>query len=498
MSNLHNFKFNKLNIEEKYHAIIDGKEIITEEYFTSINASTGEPLSNISRSGEKELQYAIESAGKAFEDWKNSSYEHRSKLLNKLADILEENIEDLAAIDALDIGRKYNEIKSDYEIAIAQYRYFAGAILTHEGFGRPNSSGYFIAKREPLGIVGQIIPWNVPAIMVSLKVAPAIAAGNSVILKPDENASLSTLIFAKLAQEIFPAGLINVLPGFGEEIGALITSHPRISKLAFTGSPEVGKIIATEGAKRLVPVSLELGGKSANIVFDDIKNIDDVVDNALFATLYCNGQSCLAGTRLFVHENIYDEFIEKLINAAKRIIVGNPFNTETILSGLINESQAKRVEKYIEIGKKEGARILFGGRRILDNNLDKGYFFEPTIFEAKYDMQIAQEEIFGPILCVMKWSSTEEVIRHANSTPYGLAAGLYTTNFGNALSTADKLEAGNVWINQYFNLNSGCPFGGFKESGIGSEHCKETLNMYSHLKTITLSNEVQKSWFVPQ
>jgi acyl-CoA reductase-like NAD-dependent aldehyde dehydrogenase len=498
MNNYQAPHFNNLKVEDFHHAIIDGKEVKTQEYFDTVNASTGEKLSSISRCGEQELYLAIAAADSAYQSWKDTSYEYRSKLLNQLADALEENIEDLATIDTLDIGRKYHEIKLDYEIAIAQYRYFAGAILTHEGFGRPNAGGYFIAKREPLGIVGQIIPWNVPAIMVALKVAPAIAAGNSVILKPDENASLSTLMFAKIAQKIFPKGLINVLPGFGEEIGSLITSNPKIAKLAFTGSPEVGKIIAIEGAKRLVPVSLELGGKSANIVFPDITNIDDVVDNALFATLYCNGQSCLAGTRLFVHQDIYDQFVTKLVDAASRISVGNPFDSNTVLSGLINESQATRVETYIELGKKEGAKLLFGGSRIVEGGLENGYFFKPTIFEAEYDMQIAQEEIFGPVLCVIKWNDQEEMIKQANSTPYGLAAGIYSNHFGNALSTADNLQAGNIWINQYFNLNSGCPFGGFKESGIGSEHCKETLNMYTHLKTITLQHEVTPAWFVPK
>lgn len=489
--------FASIQLSTQYHAYIDGGEVATQQYFDAVNASTGEHLAKISRCTAVELEQAVTAAVNAQQDWKNSTYEQRSLLLNKLADALEQNLSDLAILDTLDIGRKFNEIKIDYEIAIAQYRYFAGAILTHEGFGRPNATGYFLAKREPLGVIGQIIPWNVPAIMVALKVAPAIAAGNSVILKPDENASLSTLAFAKIAQEIFPKGLINVLPGYGEEIGAALTAHPKVAKLAFTGSPEVGRIIAIAGAQRLVPVSLELGGKSANIVFPDIENLDDVVDNALFATLYCNGQSCLAGTRLFVHEAIYDRFVEKLVDAAKRIKVGQPFADDTVLSGLVNQSQADRVMQYIELGKSEGAKLLFGGQRKIVDEHTAGFFFEPTIFEANYDMRIAQEEIFGPVLCVIKWSDHDELIRQANSTPYGLAAGIYTTNFANAMKTADALEAGNVWINQYFSLNSGCPFGGFKESGIGSEHCRETLNMYTRLKTITLQNQVAPAWFVP-
>lgn len=495
---IHQHSRDHLSLQAQYGAYIEGQEVQTAQYFDAINATTGEHLAQIAQSSAAELEHAVEVAAHAQKLWKKTSYEERSKLLNQLADALEQQLEHLARIDTADIGRKYHEIEIDYQIAIAQYRYFAGAILTHEGYGRPNATGYFLAKREPLGVVGQIIPWNVPAIMVALKVAPAVAAGNTVILKPDENASLSTLEFAKIAGEIFPKGVINVLPGFGEEIGAALTAHPKVAKLAFTGSPEVGRIIAEAGAKRLVPVSLELGGKSANIVFPDIDNIENVVDNALFATLYCNGQSCLAGTRLFVHEAIYDEFVNKLVDGVKKIKVGSPFDPETTLSGVVNAKQAERVEKYIELGQQEGARLLFGGAKVNVEGHEKGFFFEPTIFEARYDMRIAQEEIFGPVLCVIKWNDYDTLIEQANSTPYGLAAGIYTTNFAHALKTADALEAGNVWINQYFSLNSGCPFGGFKESGIGSEHCHETLNMYSHLKTITLQNEVAPAWFLPK
>lgn len=488
-----------LNVQNTYQAHINGNDVATADYFLAVNATTGETLANVARCTAKEVDLAVDAAVKAQLEWKKTTYEERSILLNRLADVLEENLTHLVNIDTADIGRKYSEIETDYHIAISQYRYFAGAILTHEGYGRPNPNGYFIAKREPIGVVGQIIPWNVPAIMVALKVAPAVAAGNTVILKPDENASLSTLEFARLASTIFPAGVVNVLPGFGEEVGSAITAHPKISKLAFTGSPDVGRIIGAAGAKRLVPVSLELGGKSANIVFPDILDkIDDVVDNALFATLYCNGQSCLAGTRLFVHDDIYQTFIDKLVDAATRVKVGNPFDQETKLSGVINQTQGERIQKYIDIAKAEGAKVLSGGHRVHVEGHEFGWFFEPTIFEAKYDMRIAQEEVFGPVLSVMRWSDYDEMIEQVNSTSYGLAAGIYTNDFAKALHTADKVEAGNIWINKYFNLNSGCPFGGVKESGIGREHCHETLNMYSHLKTVTLQAEVDSAWFVPK
>lgn len=487
-----------IQVKAVYHAQIGGKEVTTKEYFETVNATTGVLLSRLSRCTANEVDMAVEAATSAQLNWKLTTYEERSLLLNKLADALEKNLDYLASIDTADIGRKYNEIVIDYKIAIEQYRYFAGAILTHEGFGRPNPKGYYIAKHEPIGVVGQIIPWNVPAIMVALKVAPAIAAGNTVILKPDENASLSTLEFGKIASEIFPEGVINILTGFGEEVGAAITAHPKITKLAFTGSPAVGRLIAIEGAKRLVPVSLELGGKSANIIFPDIDRIDDVVDNAIFAFLYCNGQSCLAGSRLFVHEDIYEDVVDKLLKAVAKIKVGNPFDSTVALSSVINETQAKRILDYIQIGLNEGAKLLAGGNRVEVSGHEYGWFIEPTIFEAKYDMRIAQEEIFGPVLSVIKWSDKDELINQANSTSYGLAAGIYTNSLADAFSTADKLEAGNVWINKYFNLNSGCPFGGYKESGIGREHCHDTLKMYSQTKTITIQNEVDNAWFIPK
>ncbi|WP_431824514.1 aldehyde dehydrogenase family protein [Burkholderia sp. F1] len=464
--------------------------------FAAVNPATGERLADIARCGAAEVAAAVEAARRALPAWKATSYETRAALLNRLADALEQALPRLATIDAMDIGRRIAETRIDHEKAIAQYRYFASAILTHEGYGRPIPDGYLVVKREPIGVVGQIIPWNVPALMVALKVAPAVAAGNTVVLKPDENASLSTLAFAEIAGGIFPPGVINVVPGFGDEVGAALTSHPDVAKLAFTGSPEVGRIIGRAGADRLVPVSLELGGKSPNIVFPDVENLDAVVDNALFAAMYCNGQSCLAGTRLFVHDDLYAPFVDKLTSAAARMKVGDPLDETVHLSCLVSAKQGERVLDYIRIGKAEGAKVLFGGERVRVPGCDAGYFIPPTLLEARNSMRVAQEEIFGPVLSIIRWSDVDRMLKEANDVPYGLAAGIYTSDLDNAMRTADALEAGSVWINQYFNLASGVPFGGIKESGIGVEHCRETLNLYSHLKSVTIRNCVGDPWFV--
>ncbi|WP_226800312.1 aldehyde dehydrogenase family protein [Burkholderia sp. Z1] len=475
-----------------YTAYIDGGFVRPRggATFAAVNPATGEHLAEIARCGAADVAAAVEAARRALPAWKATSYETRAALLSRLADALEQALPRLAELDARDIGRRIAETRIDHEKAIAQYRYFAGAILTHEGYGKPIPGGYLVVKREPIGVIGQIIPWNVPALMVALKVAPAVAAGNTVVLKPDENASLSTLAFAEIAGGIFPPGVINVVPGFGDEVGAALTSHPHVAKLAFTGSPEVGRLIGRAGADRLVPVSLELGGKSPNIVFPDVERIDAVVDDALFAAMYCNGQSCLAGTRLFVHDDIYAPFVDKLIAAAARMRIGDPLDKDVDLSCLVSAKQGERVLDYIGIGKEEGAKVLFGGARAKVPGCEAGYFIQPTLLEARNSMRVAQEEIFGPVLCVLRWSDVYRMLAEANDVPYGLAAGIYTSDLDNAMRTADALEAGSVWINQYFNLAGGVPFGGIKESGIGVEHCRETLNLYSHVKSVTIRNRV--------
>ncbi len=489
----------QLGLREHYGPFINNEFLDTKgQTFPALNAGTGAQLATLARAGKTEIDLAVLAAQQAFPGWKASMPEERSAMLLKLADAIELDLDRLAMIDAADNGRRIAETRMDYMLAISQYRYFAAAILTHEGFGRPIPNGYLVAKREPYGVCGQIIPWNVPAIMAAFKIAPAVAAGNTVVLKPDENASLSTLELGKHIAKIFPPGVINIVPGMGEEAGAALTAHPDVAKLAFTGSGEVGRIVARAGADRLVPVSLELGGKSPNIIFPDIEDIDAVVDNAMFATMFCNGQSCLAGTRLFVHDAIYGSVMEQLVAGMERIKIGSAMSMDTGLSGLVSQEQGQRVLNYIDIGKSEGAKLMTGGRRVTVEGHEAGYFIEPTVFEVKNSMRLAQEEVFGPVLSVIRWNDYEQMLAEANGVRYGLAAGIYTSNLSNAWDTADRLQAGSVWINNYCNLSGGSPFGGFKESGIGSEFSHETLNMYTHLKSVTVQTKVNPPWFAPK
>jgi aldehyde dehydrogenase (NAD+) len=490
-------ELSSVRLDKRYGAFINGEFVAAAgETFPATNPATGQHLADIARCGAKEIDQAVKAAKAAFKAWSKTTYDERSRLLFKLAEVLEADSARLAMIDAMDIGRTLFETTLDHRIANGQYRFFAAAIISFEDFGKPIPGGYLIARRQPIGVCGQIIPWNVPAIMAAFKLAPALAAGNTVVLKPDENASLSTLELCKHIAAIFPAGVVNVVPGLGEEAGAALTAHPDVAKLAFTGSSEVGRIVSEAGAKRLVPVSLELGGKSPNIVFPDVENLEAVIDNAAFAANYCNGQSCLAGTRLFVHADVYNRVMDGLTSGFGRIKVGSPVESGTKLSCLISKTQGEKVLNYIDIGKKEGANLVAGGARATVADNEHGYFIQPTIFEAKNSMRIAQEEIFGPVISVIRWNDYETMIEEANDVKYGLAAGIYTASLSKAMKTAERLEAGSVWINQYFNLNDGAPFGGFKESGVGREYCRETLNLYTHAKSITMAYDTPPQWYM--
>ncbi|MDB5526987.1 MAG: aldehyde dehydrogenase [Devosia sp.] len=484
-------------LDRSYGPFIGGEFLDAgERTFPAVNPATGRHLADIARCGPREIDLAVKAARGAFKSWSTTGYEHRSTLLLKLADALEADLPRLAMIDALDIGRRVSETEVDYRIAIGQYRYFAAAILNFEDFGKPIPNGYSIARRQAIGVCGIIIPWNAPSIMAALKLAPALAAGNTVVLKPDENASLSTLELCKHIANIFPPGVVNVVPGLGEEAGGALTAHPDVAKLAFTGSSEVGRIISAAAAARLVPVTLELGGKSPNIVFPDVQDLDAVVDNAAFAGTYCNGQSCLAGTRLFVHDHIYNAFMDKLVAGLSSLNIGSPIDATTKLSCLVSKTQGERVLDYIDIGGKEGANLVTGGHRQTIAGNEHGYFIQPTVFEANNSMRIAQEEIFGPVLSVIRWNDYETMLEEANGVRYGLASGIYTADLAKALKTAERLEVGAVWINQYFNILNGAPLGGWKDSGFGSEYCRETLNLYTHLKSVTMAYDLPQQWYL--
>ncbi|MBR3121793.1 MAG: aldehyde dehydrogenase [Oceanobacillus sp.] len=474
-----------VKLDKKYGPFINGEIVESANgYIDAINAATGEVLAQIGRGGEEDVGRAVKVARAAFHGWANTSIEERSALLNQIADVLEENQERLKMIECMDTGRALHEFDLDYQLAIYQFRYFAGAILTHyEGESRPVQNGYLITKKEPLGVCAQIIPWNVPMIMTAFKLAPALAAGNTVVLKPAEDACLSVLEFGKLLADVLPNGVLNIVPGYGTEAGQALIDHPDIDKLAFTGSVEVGRLVGKTAGERVLPVTLELGGKAPHIVFPDV-DIDAAVENATLGYTFFNGESCILGTRLFVHDDIYDEFVEKLIERATQVKIGPPTDRSTRLASIINEKQGKRVLNYFDIAREEGAKILYGGNRVTVPGHEHGYFIEPTIIEAEPHMRIAQEEIFGPAATVTRWSDVEEVIKVANDVEYGLAAGIMTENLESGLDVANRIQAGSVWINSYFNFQSGAPFGGYKNSGVGREYSKEALDAYSQSKSI--------------
>jgi len=476
---------NDIKFDEKYGPLING-EIVEAAggYIYAVNASTGEVLAQIGRGGEADVDKAVKAARAAYPDWANTLIEARSAMLNKVADVLEENAERLKMIESMDTGRAIHEFDLDYQLAIYQFRYFAGAVLTHyDGESRPVENGYLMTQKEPLGVCAQIIPWNVPMIMTAFKLAPALAAGNTVVLKPAEDACLSVMEFGKLLSEVLPKGVVNMVPGNGDEAGQALIDHPDIDKLAFTGSVGVGRLIGKTAGERILPVTLELGGKAPHIVFPDV-DIDSAVENATLGYTFFNGESCILGTRLLVHDDIYDEFVEKLIERAKKVKIGPPTDRSTRLASIINKRQGERVLDYFDIARKEGAKILYGGNRVTVEGHEHGYFIEPTIIEAEANMRIAQEEIFGPAATVTRWSEVDEVVKMANDVEYGLAAGIMTDNLQNGLQVANRIEAGSVWINSYFNFQSGAPFGGYKNSGVGREYSKEALDAYSQSKTI--------------
>src|SRR5690625_3995199 len=432
-----------ITFEDKYGPFINGEIVeAADGYIDAVNAATGEVLAQIGRGGKEDIDRAVKAARAAIPGWAETSIEERSALLNKVADVLEENQERLKMIECMETGRALHEFDLDYQLAIYQFRYFAGAILTYyQGESRPVDNGYLITKKEPLGVCAQIIPWNVPMIMTAFKLAPAIAAGNTVVLKPAEDACLSVIEFGKLLSEFLPPGVVNMVPGVGEEAGQALIDHEDVDKLAFTGSVDVGRIVGKTAGERILPVTLELGGKAPHIVFPDV-DIDSAVENATLGYTFFNGESCILGTRLLVHDDIYDEFVEKLIERAKQVKIGPPTERSTRLASIINEKQGKRVLNYFDIAREEGAKILYGGNRVTVPGHEHGYFIEPTIIEAEPNMRIAQEEIFGPAATVTRWSDVEEVVKIANDVDYGLAAGIMTEDLENTMSVVNKVKDG--------------------------------------------------------
>ncbi len=458
--------------------------------FPTYNPATGEVLAQVAEGDSEDINRAVKAARKAFDSgpWPDMSASQRGRLMWKLADLIEEHLEEFAQLESLDNGKPLAVARvADVPLAVDLFRYMAGWATKIEGNTIPISAGskrvQYLAytRREPVGVVGQIIPWNFPLLMAAWKLGPALATGCTVVLKPAEQTPLSALLLAELVAEAgFPEGVVNVVPGYGETAGAALAAHPDVDKVAFTGSTEVGKLILQAAAGNLKKVSLELGGKSPNIVFEDVE-MKSTIAGAASAIFFNHGQCCCAGSRLYIEQNIFDEVVAGVAEHAKKIKVGPGFDPETNMGPLVSEEQLKRVCSYLESGFSEGAEAVVGGKK----KPGAGYFVEPTVMvKTNPNMKVVREEIFGPVVCASPFSDIDKIAAEANASEYGLAAGIWTSDISKAHRLAHKLRAGTVWINCYNVFDAALPFGGYKQSGWGREMGHEALEMYTEVKAI--------------
>lgn len=479
-----------LNIFDKHYGLyIDGKWTDGREGKTlqSINPANDKPLAEFIDASNGDVDDAIAAAQKAFESWRKTSVYERSAILNKIADLIEANKDKLALMETLDNGKPIRETSSvDIPFSIQHFRYFAGVILAKEGSVNViDENTISIVTREPLGVVGQIIPWNFPFLMAAWKIAPALAMGNTIVIHPSSSTSLSLLELMKIIGPVLPHGVLNVITGKGSKSGEYMQHHKGLRKLAFTGSTAVGREIARSAAENLIPATLELGGKSADIFFDDMP-YEKALEGAAKGILFNQGQVCCAGSRIFVQDTIYDKFVKDLVKVFQQVKIGDPWNPETQMGSQINHHQVDIIDNYVKIGVSEKGKILTGGKKWGDH----GAFYEPTLIEVpNNDVRVCQEEIFGPVAVLVKFHSEEDVIKMANDSIYGLGGGVWTTNINRALRVAKAIETGRMWVNTYNDIPAGAPFGGYKESGIGRETHQMILDAYSQVKNIYISTK---------
>ncbi len=498
----------KVQLDERYGLYINGqwKDASDGATFTTKSPSTGEVLAACAQATQADVDEAVQAAWGAFKSWKEVPVKDRAALLNKIADVIDENTELLATIESMDNGKPIRETSIvDIPFAAQHFRYFAGCIMAEEGSANfMSGSTVFggdalsLIVREPIGVVGQIVPWNFPFLMAAWKLAPVLASGCCTVFKPSSDTPLSVLALAKLTQDIIPAGVFNVITGAGSKAGQYMLDHKGFRKLAFTGSTEVGLNVARAAADKLIPATLELGGKSANIFFEDC-NWEKAMDGLQVGILFNQGQVCCAGSRVFVQDTIYDKFVEEAVARFKTVNVGDPLSMETQMGSQINERQVEKILSCIEMGKSEGAVVACGGARYTEGECAKGSFMQPTLLtNVTNDMKIAQEEIFGPVAVVIKFHDEQEVIDMANDSTYGLGGAVWTQDINRALRVARSIETGRMWINNYNNIPEGAPFGGYKESGIGRETHKEILNHYTQMKNIFIDLSEAPTGFYPK
>ena len=479
-------------LEKPHQILIDGKwaNAASGKTFPTYNPATGEVLAEVAEGDHEDVERAVKAARKAFNGpWSRMTASERGRLIWKLADLLESHLEEFALIETLDNGKPLAVARgADVPLAVDLFRYMAGWATKLEGTTIPISVPYtpgakYLAYtlREPVGVVAQIIPWNFPLLMAAWKLGPALAAGCTVILKPAEQTPLSALRLGELFSEAgFPDGVVNVVPGYGETAGAALAAHPDVDKVAFTGSTEVGKLIVHAAAGNLKKVSLELGGKSPNVVFKDA-DLDTAIAGSASAIFFNHGQCCCAGSRLYVERAVFDRVVEGVAGHAKKIKVGSGLEPDTSMGPLVSEEQLNRVCNYLEIGMSEGAKAMAGGKKLGD----RGYFVEPTVLvNTQESMKVVQEEIFGPVVAAIPFDDPEELMPRANDTVYGLAAGIWTKDISKAHRLASALRAGTVWINCYNIFDAALPFGGYKQSGWGREMGKDVLELYTQTKAV--------------
>lgn len=487
-----------LNVfDERYGLLINGEWRHEGELLSSYNPANGELLAKFVDASDKDVDDAVASAREALKTWRHSTAIERAHILNAIADVIDEHAELFALQETLDNGKPIRETRAaDIPLASDHFRYFAGVIRGEEGSANQlDAEDLSIVLAEPIGVVGQIIPWNFPFLMAAWKIAPALAAGCTIVIHPSSSTSLSLLSLAQKINHLLPKGVLNVITGRGSRSGEYMLHHKGFNKLAFTGSTAIGRKVGIAAAEMLIPSTLELGGKSANIFFDDMP-FDKALEGAQKGILFNQGQVCCAGSRIFVQEGIYERFISALVDEFKKIKVGLPWHDDTVMGAQVNENQLQQILDYVEVGKKEGAQVLVGGARAQGEGLENGQFLLPTLLAAEGNQcRIAQEEIFGPVATVIKFKTEEEVIKMANDSEYGLGGGVWSLDINRCLRVSRALETGRVWVNCYNRLPAGAPFGGYKTSGIGRETHKMMLAAYTQEKNIYISTREEREGF---
>ncbi len=495
---------NKPNFKAKYDNYIGGKFVapVKGEYFDNASPIDGKVFTKAARSTKEDVELALDAAHLAFPTWSKTSVTTRSNVLLKIAQVIEDNLEYLATVETIDNGKAIRETRAaDLPLVVDHFRYFAGVIRAEEGtISEHDENTVSSVLHEPLGVVGQIIPWNFPLLMATWKIAPALAAGCCCVVKPAEQTPTSIMVLMELIGDLLPPGVLNIVSGFGLEAGKPLATSPRISKVSFTGETTTGRLILQYASENIIPATMELGGKSPNIFFESVGDADDdffdkAIEGAVLFALN-QGEVCTCPSRILVHENIYEKFMKRVIERTKAIKVGHPLDGTVMMGAQASNDQYEKIQSYLKIGKEEGAEVLCGGDvNNLPGELGGGYYIQPTIFKGHNKMRIFQEEIFGPVVCVTTFKTTEEAIEIANDTLYGLGAGVWTRDAHEIYQVPRAIQAGRVWVNNYHAYPAHAPFGGYKKSGFGRENHKMMLEHYRQTKNMLISYSKQKLGF---